>query len=187
NCTGTRMSGLRAGCPVEIASANDLPDGLLLRARLRIRVAGHDAAFQVVAQKMSEELIVVGITPYGTRLFELRQRDRRYTVEPEAPEELRIVASYALDALYRAYWIEPPGEATSWDRNGERVSESRSEGGGSREYRQTGWGTGFGSVTIVYDDAAGFPGARGAKVENPWCGYRATIILLGVSEEEQAS
>ena len=187
NCTGTRMPGYRAGCPAEIASTKDLPNGLSLRARVRIRAGGHDVAFQAVAQKTSEELIVVGITPYGTRLFELRQRGRRLTVEPDAPEELRIVATYALDALYRAYWIEPPGEATSWDRNGERISESRGEAGGRREYRRTGWGTGFRPVTIAYDDAAGFPGAQGAKIENPWCGYRATIILLDVSEQEQMS
>ena len=149
--------------------------------------AGHEIAFQAVAQKRAEELIIVGITPYGTRLFELRQRGRRFTVEPDASVKIRIVATYALDALHRAYWIQPPGEATSWDQNGERVSESRDEAGGHREYRRTGWRTSFRSVTIVYDDAAGFPGAQGAKIENPWCGYRATIILLDVSEQEQVS
>ena len=149
--------------------------------------AGHEVAFQAVAQKTAEELIVVGITPYGTRLFELRQSGRRFTVEPDESVELRIVATFALDALYRAYWIEPPSETTSWDRNGERISESHDEAGRRREYRRTDWSTGFRSVTIVYDDAAGFPEAQGAKIKNPWCGYRATIILLDVSEQEQVS
>ena len=139
-------------------------------------------AFQAVAQKTSEELAVVGITPYGTRLFELRQRGQRFTIEPAAPEEIRIVATFALDALYRAYWVEPPKGVTSWETDGERISESRKGSGGRREYSPTGWSRGFRSVTIAYDETAGFPGKQGATIENPWCGYRATIVLLDVNE-----
>ena len=176
------MTGHSTGCPSEIASTNALPDELFLRARMLITVAGHDVTLQAVAKKTSEELAVVGITPYGTRLFELRQRGRQLIIEPAAPEEIRIVAAFALDALYRAYWIEPPKGVISWEKDGERISESRKESGGRREYSRPGWSRGFRSATIAYDETAGFPGKQGATIENPWCGYRASIVLLDVNE-----
>ena len=182
-CAAIHMPGDREGCPVDLVSTNQLPDGLSLRARMRIKVAKHDIPFEVVARSTPDALNIVGITPYGTRLFKLQQQGRQYSVAPETSPEARIVAIYALDALYRAYWIQPPGEATSWNRGGEHISESREKGERRRKFRRTGWGAGFRSVRVAYNDVDGFPGGQDARVENPWCGYRAAIALLDASEK----
>ena len=185
SCAGVRTPGHRVDCPVDPVARGDLPQDVSLRARMRIRAGAHEASFQVVAQATPEALIIVGIAPYGTRLFELRQRDGQFFVDPALPVEARTLSIYSADALHRAYWIRPPGEATSWDRAGEHISESVQQGDRRRVYQRNDRGAGSQPITIDYHEP-GFEGTQGAEIDNPWCGYRAVIVLLDVNEKDQA-
>ena len=185
SCAGTGHPSLLENCPVTPMAVKDLPQGLLLRARVRMSARNHEASFEVIAHATTKELTLVGIAPYGMRLFEMQQSGLGFHQTTSASAEAQVLAILTADALYRAYWIEPPGQKNSWVRDGETITDSDTGSKRRRSFVQKGGPPGSGHVTIDYDHESSADDAPGARIENPWCGYRAVVVPLKTENRNQ--
>lgn len=183
-CAWLPLSPRREGCPVVPVSSAQLPPDASLRAKVEMRIDDREIGFEVVARTQSEQLIVVGLAPYGARLFSVQQRGTELEVDAGSSRRLRHLALWVMDALHRAYWIGPAAVPRSDDGStdfvwaGERVSESREGGGRRRTYTRVGSGSAAPGVTIDYPpESVGGP-ERALKIHSAWCGYDAAIAIL---------
>lgn len=183
SCASFRAPSLPSNCPVEPLANEDRPEHLSLRARVRMEAASREINFQAVAQITAESFVLVGITPYGTRLFKLTQNDGKFSADPALPVEYQTLSLYTADALIRTFLIHPPGGAKSWTRAGEQITDTLQAGKERRVYRPAQREPGSPNVTIDYDDGSTLEGMQGATIENSWCDYRAKIVLLAVDEK----
>ncbi|MBW2377926.1 MAG: DUF3261 domain-containing protein, partial [Deltaproteobacteria bacterium] len=109
-----------------------MPDDIELRGRMHLSMENGEAHFEVVARRVPEELVVVGIAQYGVRLFAVHQRGREIAVEGAPSREFEHLARWTLDALHRAIWISRPsdpgaGPVVNWSWENESVTESIDE------------------------------------------------------------
>ncbi len=63
SCAGTGDLSRLENCPVTPMAVEDLPQGLILRARVRMSARNHEASFEVIAHATTKELTLVGIAP----------------------------------------------------------------------------------------------------------------------------
>jgi hypothetical protein len=184
SCTGIDSWIQRPHCPVVPVPTGDLPDDVDLRAQMYFSIEGREAHFEVVARQVSEELVVVGIAEYGVRLFAVHQRGRDIEVEGAPSRELEHLARWTVDALHRAIWIPTrsdadAGQVVSWSRERESVKESIHDGRRRREFARLGESE---PVVIRFDPASSEVGYR-VEIQNPWCGYEATFVVVGTMEQ----
>jgi hypothetical protein len=145
---------------------------------MRFTIKSEEAHLEVVARRAQGELLVVGIAPYGVRLFAVHQRGREIRVEGASSREFEHLALWTLDALHRSVWIRAPADAgsdpvVSWMRENERVTESVVAGVRQREFSRA-----HTSATVQVHYAA--PAAATPRIEvlNPWCGYDVVIAVV---------
>ena len=167
-------------CPVGLVATDDLPQDLRMRLRMRLDFDHQELHLETIADRVSEGIIVVGLAPYGIRVFAVRQRGREAEVETPS-RALEKIGLWTLDALHRAYWIEPPRRAATdpsrWIREGERVSDWRQDGRLlRREFASTDRARAHTVVSIDYAAADADASEPGIRVRNPWCGYEALLI-----------
>jgi hypothetical protein len=197
SCAASRSWWSPPACRFEPVSSDDLPGDLALRARSRFEVRGETVGVELVARTRPDGLVVLGLSGYGVRLFAVEQRGREMAIDASTGEE-RALASFAMDALHRAFWIRPPAEAgspeqasQSWQWGGERVSQTRSRAGARRRYEselnsERNSERNSEAVTIDYPQPATVGDEEAAPqqaivVRNPRCGYEAVIIPLSVT------
>ncbi len=163
--------------PVPVA---ELPDPLALRGRMRFPSASEPRRFEFAAERDGAAVTVVGFSNVGLRLFSARLVGETLEVTQRAPRRVAPPVEHVVDVLTRAFWIEPPFEASpngtvTWDRDGEKVIDTMLYG------RRSG---------RVFADPAGdigadervqitYPLATNAaiSVSNPWCGYTARVVV----------
>jgi hypothetical protein len=179
SCTGIGSWIQRSHCPVVPVPTGDLPDDVNLRAHMHFSIEDREAHFEVVARRVPEELVVVGIAQYGVRLFAARQRGREIAVEGTPSREFAHLARWTLDALHRAIWIPTQsdpgaGPVVSWSWENESVKESIHGGRRRREFERSGASE---PVVIRYDPLSAGAGPR-VEVQNPWCGYAVTFTII---------
>lgn len=180
--TGIPPTG-EPGCPVVPVASQLLGDEANLRAQIEIRSHGKRVGFDIVARAHQDQLIVVGLSPTGARLFAVRQIDRDFQVEPTPSPMLRHVALWVVDALYRSHWIEPASAVqadtvrdTEWA--GETLRESRSGDRRRREFIRTDPAPAVVGVTINYSPPPATDRSGRIEIQNEWCGYDASIVIL---------
>ncbi|GEM_PF-7080297 len=141
------------GCDPMRTSTVVLPSEIDVHARVRMQLAGREAAYDAIVQRRGEALQLVGLAPAGPRLFALRQRGREidFVATPRGPR--RALALRTLDALHRGLWAT--GDA------------------GARESGREAAG-----VSIDYRGKKRSGGPTGYEIRNPDCGYEASIVLL---------
>jgi len=171
SCTGIDSWIQRPHCPVVPVPTGDLPNDVDLRAQMHFSIEGREARFEAVARQVSEELVVVGIAKYGVRLFAVHQRGREIEVEGAPSREFEYLARWTVDALHRAIWIPTRSDADA----GQVVSWSRER----REFARLGTSE---SVVVRFDTAPTEVGYR-VEIQNPWCGYEATFVVVGAMEQ----
>lgn len=171
-------------CPVTLVPSGSLGSGTLLRARARFEVGERTFGLELAADAEDGELVVVGLSRFGMRLFSVVQRGREVAVEPPPSPALAPPPLAVLDALHRAFWIGAPGELApaprrSWRWAGERVEE-RMRGGRvvHRAFTREDAGAAPGEVTIDYAWPQGAAAASEITIVNPWCGYRAVLVRI---------
>jgi hypothetical protein len=184
SCTGIGSWIQRADCVVVPVSVGDLPDDVDLRARMRFSVKGRETHFEVIARRVSEELVVVGIAQSGARLFAAHQRGHEIALEETLSRESAHLARWTLDALHRALWISPPpdagaGPVLNWIWESENVTESIDGKRRRREFVRPGESD---SVLIRYLPPAAEAGDR-VEIQNFRCGYEATFVVVGTMEQ----
>jgi len=167
-----------AGCPVEPMSVAGFADALPLRVQMRLSGAKSASGLEAVASLESGELVVIGLGPFGMRLFMIRQPDGAPRVEERASPRLGPPPLWVFDALYRIFWIRAPGGSASpgWEHGGERVAEGYQDGRRWRRFARPGGG-GEG-VVIEYPGEAESGGGASITIRNPWCGYEGRVVAL---------
>lgn len=177
-----RVGPLRTGCPVVPMPREKLTQNDDIRAQFRFRIGREEIGFEVVARSQQDALVVVGLSPNGSRLFTVHQRDGKFEVAGGTSKKLRILALWTMDALHRAYWIQPlttPLVAVSrFEWFGDEVLEAQHDGRRQRQFARAGSDFAAPVVTIDYL-AERAPGSTGrVEIHNELCGYEAVVALL---------
>src|SRR5207237_201674 len=126
---GPPAADLRAAAPNarDLPRPDAIPGAFTVRQRLTARSARGGGGFEVVLQKKPGELLLVGLTPFGSRAFVLRQTDRAVELTSYMPRELPFAPAYALLDVHRVLdaWLgpPPPDGPRAGDRGGERIRE----------------------------------------------------------------
>jgi hypothetical protein len=200
--------GLRGTpCPVEWMPTESIAlDAANLRARVEMRIRSEEVHLEVISERHPEELIVVGLARFGVRLFAVHQRGTEVRVEGASNPDLERVALWVMDALHRAYWIAPPeayGTEFEWSWGGEHVRETVINDSPRREFsvgRVAAPDDATQRVSIDYarstlaptkgsepesttgpasvSESESFLRAVRVSIENPFCGYTATIAPI---------
>jgi hypothetical protein len=169
------------GCPVAPVAVARLADRLPLRARMRLTGPGLDIGLETIASLEGEALVVVGLAPYGIRLFAIRQRGGEAEILDDRSASAAAAPVWAMDALHRSLWIQAPdtvgrGRDVSWERAGETVRDRVAEDG--RRNREFTRPRGHGRVSIEYPVLGSGSEPEAIAIRNPWCGYEGRIVVL---------
>jgi hypothetical protein len=108
--------------------SNEISEGRDLRARMRVSAGRREIGLEVVARETGGDLVVVGFTPYGVRLFTVRQEGREVSVEAAASRDVGPLPFFVMDALHRLYFAgasSAPSDGVSIEYPGvSRAAES---------------------------------------------------------------
>ena len=161
------------------------PGDFLDRQRIVANYKGRAAAFDAVLQKKGNELTLVGLTPFGSRAFVIRQVGTVLAFESFVPQTLPFPPSYIVVDVERVFfpWTDAPpptdGERR-FSRDAEAVAE-RWEGGKLRR-RTFAFAEGHppGEIVIDYDGGMETGGAPPPHVsfDNGQYGYHLDITTL---------
>ncbi len=166
----------KTGCPVVPVPSERLPEALALRARLQLESRGREVGLEVVANRVGDDFVIVGLATHGLRLFTVRQHGRELDVDAGDDPGLSYLALFVVDVLHRAYLIETSGTGGSWGE--EIVEESRRDGVRTRSFRAPGTESAASQVAIEYPDEFPGQGAGLTEIRNDWCGYEAVVARL---------
>ncbi len=168
--------------PWELVSLERLPEGLFWHQKIRASFDGREVAFEAILQKSGEELLVLGLTPMGTKAFALRQTGLVCSFEKFVDQEIPFPARFILVDIQRCFF--PLAAAPADDTDGvriisigqERVEESWRGGRlDSRTFERPGQSDGA-RIRVDYEDwsADGTVPER-VQLDNGWFGYVLTI------------
>jgi hypothetical protein len=177
---------------VPAPTAKDLPrpDAIPGAFAVRQKITAHSArgggGFEAVLQKKPGELLLVGLTPFGSRAFMLRQTDGDVALTSYIQRDLPFPPTYILLDIHRVLdaWLgpAPPDGERAGQVGGERVRE-RWRGGAlvERAFTQVAGAARAeppGDVTITYAGAgpAGLPAS--VQLVNARFGYSLTIETI---------
>ncbi len=150
-CAGPGASNHADRCEVAPIPSNEIPEGLDLRARMRVSAGRREIGLEVVARETGGDLVVVGFTAYGMRLFTVRQQGREVSVEAAAWRDVGPLPFFVMDALHRLYFAG---------------ASSAPSDGVSIEYPEVGRA------------AASSDAPAAVAIRNSRCGYEAVVVTL---------
>ncbi len=112
------LAGCRPSGPPALPAAHVAAPGFLARQTVIARHRGTPARFDAVLQAQGEELLLLGLTPMGTKAFALRQRGTKVEVEQFVGVPLPAPAEAILLDIHRAWLDDRPRAAASdgWHR-----------------------------------------------------------------------
>lgn len=166
-------------CPGQWVGTEAIAGDFVLRQRVRIEAAGRVVSLQLVVQKRGGELVLVGLHPFGAKLFTVRQRGLEVRVDAAPPPVLEVAPLNLLRDLHRERFL---GLATSGadgsfrgERDGTVIREEWA--GGRLRWRS------FerlaadppGRVELRFEEPEEAGEAARVTVDNRWCGYRSEI------------
>lgn len=88
-----------------LLSPSHLGDDFLWRQRIDAVHSKGRVSFSAVVQKRGAKLILLGLTPFGTRAFVLEQTNRRIRFQSFIPQELPFPPHYMLIDFHRVFQI----------------------------------------------------------------------------------
>jgi hypothetical protein len=156
------------------------------RQRIDVRFKERRESFSAVIEKRGDHLILLGLTPFGSRAFALEQRGSRATFTPYIDIQLPFSPLYILADVHRAFFRGLPGAPLSdgWHEgvaDGERIRERWAEGRLlEREYRSLDpSGQAGNQVSIQYRGGMlGFQPSPTIELTSRRFGYALTITTL---------
>jgi hypothetical protein len=118
----------------QLRPSHEIEADFSARQRLRFRFADRAGSLDAVLQVHCGEVVIVALTPFGTRLFSIRQRGRDVEVEPAADERwpvspLRVLLDVQRSFLYPLA-SPPPPDGTHAGRVGALEIREAWRGGG---------------------------------------------------------
>jgi hypothetical protein len=166
----------------ELPPPDAIPGAFAVRQKLNARSAHGGGGFEAVLQKKPGELVLVGLTPFGSRAFLLRQTAADVQFTSYLSRELPFPPTYMLLDVHRVMdtWLAGPPPAEG-ERSGEVGSERvRERWRAGRLVERT-----FipvdpaakppGNVTITYQGEGPSGLAARVSLENARFGYSLTI------------
>lgn len=103
----------------------EIPGNFLWQQRVTAKHAEKSGAFDAVLQKIDSELLVLGLTPFGTRGFSLTQRGTSFEYEQFVPFDLPFSPGAVLIDIHRTFFFELTGGPPT--QEGKRKSRYRDE------------------------------------------------------------
>lgn len=182
-----RDAGLRY--PGELVPTTEISERFLARQRVTAEHPEGRSSFEAVLQSHGGELTLIGLTPFGTRAFVLRQRGTQVSFDvqvEQALERMPFPPRYVLLDVHRTFFIGVPGAPLAdgehtHERAGEVIVERWESGRLHRRTFRRASGGPAGEIEIVYTGGMA-PGEMPETIElrNGWFGYRLTIETLSV-------
>ncbi len=94
--------------PGELVSSDEIPGNFLMRQNLRFRVGDSEGSLEVVVQKYCTEILVIGLTSFGSRVFTIRQQGTEVSAESHVPGEWPFPPQNVLMDIHRVYFLPIP-------------------------------------------------------------------------------
>jgi hypothetical protein len=170
--------------PSVLHASGEYPGAFLDRQHITATYGTRKASFDAVLQKRENELVLLGMTPFGSRAFVLKQTGLDVSFESFVPQELPFPPRYILFDVHRVFFdgiatgaqalADGSHEAT---RDGEQLTERWQDGRlWQRRIRRLN-GDPAGEIVIDYDGGmpAGGPPPAHVGFANGWYGYRLDI------------
>ena len=170
-------------CPGEWVPTQAIAGDFLVRQRLIVTQGDLVFVLHLVAQKTDDELVLVGLHPFGAKLFTLRQRGLETSVDAAPAPVLEVPPLNVLRDFHRARFLGLAGAGADGtfaeQRDGTEVRELHEAGRlRRRSFRRLG-GDPAGVVELSFEaPSAEAEGRDRVTIENGWCGYRAELTTL---------
>jgi hypothetical protein len=164
----------------------EVPVDFMLRQHLVARYGDEESAFDLVLQKRGDELVLLGLAPYGGRAFALTQRGDTFEAEKFVPMRLPFPARHILNDIHRVLFrgsglgAQRPDGDHMLEEHGERVEERWQDGQlVTRTYTRLD-GEPAGRIRITYEGPTPPGGITAPRVhvDNGWFGYHLHIQNL---------
>ncbi len=177
-----------AADPGVLHPPGEFPGAFLDRQTIAAKYGERTARFDAVLQKRGDELLLLGLTPFGSRAFTLKQTGLDVSFESYVPQDLPFPPRYILFDVQRVFFgaslvrsAAPPADGEHQTaRDGEVVTEEWRGGRLERRRFRRVSGQPPGEIVIDYEGGmppGGPPPAHIAFV-NGWYGYRLDITTL---------
>jgi hypothetical protein len=172
--------------PGELRAPSAYPGAFMLRWQVTALYGEKRVTFDAVLQKRADELTLLGLTPYGSRAFLVRQNGAVVSFENYLSEELPFPPRYILLDVHRTMLggISETGAAlpdgVHSAPRGDEVVRERWTGGRlvERVFRRAS-NDPPGEITITYEGGM-IPGREAPRrivFKNGWFGYRLEIAI----------
>ncbi len=175
------------GYPGVLRPPSEIRGDFLARQAIQGRYGEEEIRFETVLQKQGNVLTLIGLTPFGTRAFLLRQVGTEVTFEPYVKRELPFPPRYILIDVHRSLFIGISADPLSDGvheavQDDERITE-RWAGGLILERRfERRSGNPPGAITITCKEGMRFGVPPGElRFENGWFGYELLIRTTAFS------
>jgi hypothetical protein len=127
-CAGRSTASLPA-YPGHLRPPIEVRPDFMLRQHLQARYGDEEFEFDVVLQKRGDELVLLGLAPYGGKAFALTQRGTTFEAESFVPMRLPFPPRHILNDIHRVFLRgsglddrRPDGRHES-EEHGERLLE----------------------------------------------------------------
>lgn len=176
----------RGGVPLTEASypwtwraVSERPGDFMWQQTIDARMGEHTFHLDAVLQKRGDELVLVGLTPFGSKAFALTQRGTETTFESFIDRAPPFPPKFMLIDVQRAYWpfgVAPDdsaeASATTTQHGEEKVTESWRVG--LLEWRTFTVEGKPGAIEIRYEGWKDGAPER-VTIKNDWFGYTMDI------------
>ncbi len=169
------------GYPGTLMLPAELGADFMMRQSLEAKYEEREVGFSAVLQKTGDKLLMLGLTPFGTRAFKLEQIGEEITFDKYVPNEMPFPPKFMLLDLQRTLFIGLPGAPLAdgehtGARDGETITETWSQGKLQQRAFTRDDGEPAGAIRIDYGDGyvLGAP-PKIIRFDNGWFGYSLVI------------
>jgi hypothetical protein len=171
----------------EIPAPGSYPGDFLDRQKIVARYGDRRSGFDAVLQKQGDEVLLVGLTPFGSRAFVLKQSGREISFEAFIAPALPFPPRYILMDVHRVFFsgLAPPGGALpdglhEDTRDGEILTERWQDGRLTERRFRRADADPPGEIRVDYGQGMGADGTPPAHIAfyNGWFGYSLDITTV---------
>lgn len=170
--------------PGDLRATSDLGPDFTLRQEIAITFGDREARFEAVLEKRGDLLLLLALSPFGSRAFAIEQRGTSVELTRFVDEELPFPPRWVLLDVHRTLFLglgagPRPDGWTEEERAGERVRERWSGGRLLERTFDRLDGEPEGRIRIEYGDGMA-PGEPPPLIhfDNGWLGYRIVIRTM---------
>jgi len=166
---------------------SDIPGAFLDRQSIAATYGKKSVRFDAVLQKRDDEIVLMGMTPFGSRAFVLKQKGMDVSFESYVPQEMPFPPKYVLFDVQRVFIASPPSDAgtppdgtVETTRDAEVMTEVWKDGRLQQRRFRRASGDPKGEIVIDYDGGM-VPGAAPPahiRFANGWYGYSLDITTV---------